>query len=97
MHLVLGISIFLSLSAKDSSQSSSDMVLILYKAKGNRFTALQLFVSAWIPGEKQCCVGTTIRALTGKTWGNSLKLLLGQIVVPSCTSAHADEELSMIP
>lgn len=64
MCLVLGISFFLSLSAKDPCQSSSDMALILYKAKGNRFTPLQLFVSAWIPGGKQCCVGTTIRELS---------------------------------
>lgn len=98
MCLVLGISFFLSLSTKESCQSSSDMVLILHNATGNQFTALQLFGSAWIPGEKPVlCWYNSQRALTGKTWGNSLKLLLGQTGVPSCSSAHADEDLSTIP
>lgn len=61
MSLVIGISIFLPVSARDSCWSSSDMVLMLYKVEGSQFTPLQLFGSAWIPGEKRSSVSAIIR------------------------------------
>lgn len=83
MHLVLGISIFLSLSAKDSLVKAP-LTWFWYCTKPRGIGSQPCsYLSLLIPGEKTVLCWYNNQSFTGKTWGNSLKLLSGQIVVPS--------------